>query len=49
MRRDELGLITAGAFSTASLVLCWAGHFFIACLFVAGVGGALAVAAEYRK
>lgn len=48
MRRDEAGLILAGAFSSGALVFCWVGHFLVAMLFVAGVGGALAVAAEYR-
>lgn len=48
MRRDELGLITAGAFASAALVACWNGHLLLALILVAGTGGALAVAAEYR-
>jgi hypothetical protein len=46
VKRDELGLILAGGCATAALFSCWLGHWVIAVVFGALVGGALAVASE---
>lgn len=46
MSRADLSLILAGTFMAASLLICWYGNWVIAFVCLAGVGGALAYAAE---